>query len=73
MAARVAIGAVAVAVVGYSLLSRPASVQPIRKPSAQQAQASSTPVYVSTPVRASAPAPAPISGPGASGRTTQSR
>ena len=60
MAARVAIGAVAVAVVGYSLLSSPADVQPIRKPSAQQAQASSTPVYVSTPVRASAPAPAAI-------------
>ncbi|MBR0828027.1 L,D-transpeptidase [Bradyrhizobium manausense] len=56
MVARVAIGAVAVAVVGYSLLSGPASVQ---KPSAPQAKASSTPVYVSTPVHASAPAPAP--------------
>lgn len=68
VAARVAIGAVAVAVVGYSLLSRPASVQPTRKPSAPQASpqaspqalASSTPVYVSTSVHASAPAPAPI-------------
>ncbi|MCP3367525.1 L,D-transpeptidase [Bradyrhizobium cajani] len=63
MVARVAIGAVAVAVVGYSLLSRPTSVQPVRKPSAPQAQvqaqASSTPVYVATPVHASAPAPAP--------------
>lgn len=65
MAARVAIGAVAVAVVGYGLLSRPASVQPVRKPSAQQAQtqvqaqASSTPVYVVTPVHAAAPVPAP--------------
>lgn len=57
MVARVAIGAVAVAALGYSLLSRPASVQPIRKPSAPQAMASSTPVYVSTPVHASAPAP----------------
>lgn len=63
MAARVAIGAAAAAVVGYSLLSRPASVQPIRKPSAPQAQASSTPVYVATPVHASAPAPAPIPAP----------
>lgn len=63
MVARVAIGAVAVAVVGYSLLSRPASVQPIGKPSAHQAMASSTPVYVATPVHASAPAPAPIPAP----------
>ena len=63
MVGRVAIGAVAVAALGYSLLSRPTSVQPIRKPSAHQAQASSTPVYVSTPVHASASAPAPISVP----------
>jgi lipoprotein-anchoring transpeptidase ErfK/SrfK len=60
MVGRVAIGAVAVAALGYSLLSRPTSVQPIRKPSAHQALASSTPVYVSTPVHASALAPAPI-------------
>lgn len=63
MVARVAIGAVAVAVVGYGLLSRPASVQPTRKPSAPQAQASSTPVYVAPPVQASTPAPAPIPAP----------
>ena len=63
MVGRVAIGAVAVAALGYSLLFRPASVQPIRKPSAPQAQASSTPLYVSTPVHASAPAPAPIPAP----------
>lgn len=60
MAARVAIGAVAVAVAGYSFLSRPANVQTIRKSSAQQAKASSIPVYVSTQIRASAPAPVPI-------------
>jgi lipoprotein-anchoring transpeptidase ErfK/SrfK len=59
MVGRVAIGAVAVAALGYSLLSRPASVQPIRKSSAPQAQASSTPVYVATPVHVSAPIPAP--------------
>ncbi|MGY3031813.1 lipoprotein-anchoring transpeptidase ErfK/SrfK [Bradyrhizobium sp. USDA 4354] len=59
MAARVAIGAVAIAALGYGLLSGPASVQPTRKPSAPQAMASSTPVYVATPVHASAPAPAP--------------
>src|SRR5262249_45787118 len=62
MVGRVAIGAVAVAALGGSLLFR-ASVQPIRKPSAHQALASSTPVYVSTPVHASASAPAPISVP----------
>jgi lipoprotein-anchoring transpeptidase ErfK/SrfK len=61
MVGRVAIGAVAVAALGYSLLSRPTNVQPIRKPSAHQALASSTPVYESTPVHASASAPAPIS------------
>jgi len=63
MAGRVAIGAVAVAALGYGLLSRPASVQPVRKPSADQARASSTPVYVSTPVHASAPTPAPMPAP----------
>lgn len=63
MVARVAIGAVAVAALGYGLLSHPVSVQPIRKPSAHQAQASSTPVYVATPVHASVPAPAPIPAP----------
>lgn len=63
MAGRVAIGAIAVAALGYSLLSRPTSVQPVRKPSAHQALASSTPVYVSTPVHASASAPAPALAP----------
>ena len=63
MVGRVAIGAVAVAALGYSLLSRPMSVQPIRKPSAPQAEASSTPVYVATPVHASAPAPIPAPAP----------
>ncbi|TYO63014.1 L,D-transpeptidase [Bradyrhizobium hipponense] len=63
MVARVAIGAVAVVGVAYSLLSRPASVQPTRKPSAPQAQASSTPVYVATPVHASAPATIPAAAP----------
>ncbi|MBR0775738.1 L,D-transpeptidase [Bradyrhizobium diazoefficiens] len=63
MAARVAIGAVAVAAAGYSLLSSPASVQPGRKPPADQARASSSPVYVSTPARASALAPAPTAAP----------
>lgn len=59
MAARVAIGIMAVAALGYGLLSRPGSVQAVRKPSAPQAQASSTPVYVAPPVHASAPAPIP--------------
>ena len=58
MVARVAIGTVAVAALGYGLLSRPTSVQPIGKPSAHEARASSTPVYVSTPAHVSVPAPA---------------
>ena len=63
MAARVAIGVVAVAALGYGLLSRPGSVHPVRKPSAPQAQASSTPVYVAPPVHALAAGPAPIPAP----------
>lgn len=63
MAARVAIGVIAVAAAGYGLLSRPGSVQPVRKPSAPQARASSTPVYVAPPVHASAPAPVPAPAP----------
>ncbi len=61
--ARAAIGAVAVAALAYSLLSHPTSVQPVRKPSAPQAQASSTPVYVAPPVHAAAPAPVPAPAP----------
>src|SRR5947208_719594 len=57
------IGAVAVAALGYGLLSRPANVQPARKPSAHEAQASSTPVYVATPVHASSSPPTPASAP----------
>jgi lipoprotein-anchoring transpeptidase ErfK/SrfK len=60
MAARVALGAAAVAVAGYGLLSGPANEQPVRTPSAREARASSTPVYVATPAHASAPAPAAI-------------
>ncbi len=63
MVGRVAIGAVAIAALGYSLLSRPTSVQPIRKPSAHQALASSTQVYVSTPVHASASVPISVEAP----------
>ena len=63
MAARVAIGAVPVAAMGYGMLSRPASVQPVRKPSAQEARASSSPVYVAPPVHAAAPAPTPAPAP----------
>jgi len=63
MAARVAIGVIAVAASGYGLWSRPGSVPPVRKPSAPQAQASSTPVYVAPPVHASAPAPVPAPAP----------
>ncbi len=67
MVARVGIGAVAVAVAGYSLLAHPTSVPPTRKAAAPQvqvqAQASSTPVYVATPARVTAPAPIPVQAP----------
>jgi lipoprotein-anchoring transpeptidase ErfK/SrfK len=63
MAARVALGVVSIAALGYGLLSGPISEQATRKPVVREAQASSTPVYVAPPVRAAAPAPAPASPP----------
>ncbi|MBC9878395.1 L,D-transpeptidase [Bradyrhizobium sp. INPA01-394B] len=65
MAARVAIGAAAVAAGGYVVWSNSTSVLPMRKPSVHEAAASSTPVYVSTPAHVSAPtqAPAPTPSP----------
>ncbi|WFU82172.1 L,D-transpeptidase [Bradyrhizobium sp. CIAT3101] len=63
MAARVAIGAVAVAALGYGLLSHPETVQPTRKSSVHEAQASSSAVYVATPAHVSAPTPAPVPAP----------
>ena len=56
MAGKVAVVAIAVAALGYGLLSRPASVQPVRKPSARQA-----PLPPPLPARTSAPASAPAS------------
>lgn len=64
--ARVALGAVAVAALGYGLLSGSASVQKPSAPQAQiqvQAKASSTPVYVAPSVHAAAPPPAPAPAP----------
>ncbi|MDA9544372.1 hypothetical protein ACM43_07360 [Bradyrhizobium sp. CCBAU 45321] len=63
MAARVGIGAVAVAALGYGLLAPAGNVQPARKPSAPQVKASSSPVYVAPPIHAAAPAPAAIPAP----------
>ena len=63
VAGRVAVGVIAAAALGYGLLSRPASVQPVRKPSAQQAAAPSTPAHISTPVRVAASVPAPVAAP----------
>ncbi|WP_338828813.1 L,D-transpeptidase [Bradyrhizobium sp. 27S5] len=65
VAGRVAIGAVAAVALGYGLLWRPASVQPIRKQAAHQVPAPSAPVpsapiHVAAPVQAPAPAPVPI-------------
>lgn len=59
---RVAIGVMAAAAAGYSLLAHPASVQPIQSASVHQALAPSTP-NVSAPVHALASAPALISVP----------
>jgi lipoprotein-anchoring transpeptidase ErfK/SrfK len=70
MAGKIAVVAIAVAALGYGLLSRPASVQPVRKPSARQAllppplpARTSAPVPAQVPASASAPAPAPASAP----------
>jgi lipoprotein-anchoring transpeptidase ErfK/SrfK len=60
MAGKVAVVAIAVAALGYGLLSRPASVQPVRKPSARQALLPPPlPARTSAPVPAPAPASAP--------------
>ena len=67
VAGRVAIGVTAAAALGYGLLSHPESVQPTRKPSAHEVAASSSPVYIAAPERASAsvaaPVPAPVPAP----------
>ncbi|QOZ23611.1 L,D-transpeptidase [Bradyrhizobium sp. CCBAU 51753] len=64
VAGRIAIGTVAAAALGYGLLSRPANVQPIPRPSTHQVAAPSAPTRVPTPVpspvRAAAPAPIPV-------------
>jgi lipoprotein-anchoring transpeptidase ErfK/SrfK len=59
VAGKVAVVAIAVAALGYGLLSRPASVQPARKQSARQVlpPPSSTSARISTPALASAPVP----------------
>ena len=63
MAGRVAVGVIAMAAIGYYLLSSSAIFQSARKPSAHQAMASSTAVYVATPTHASAPATPPVAAP----------
>ena len=59
VAGKVAVVAIAVAALGYGLLSHPASVQPVRKPSARQVLLPTLP----SPALASAPAPAPAAAP----------
>src|SRR6202171_6183987 len=69
MAGKVAVVAIAVAALGYGLLWRPASVQPVRMPSARQALLPPPPARAPAPARASAsasaspPTPAPASAP----------
>jgi hypothetical protein len=59
VAGKVAVVALAVAALGYGLLSRPAIVQPVRKQSTRQVvpPPSSIPVRTSTPALTFAPAP----------------
>jgi lipoprotein-anchoring transpeptidase ErfK/SrfK len=61
MAGKVAVVVIAIAALGYGLLSRPASVQPVRMPSARQALLPPPPAAARTPapVPASAPASTP--------------
>jgi lipoprotein-anchoring transpeptidase ErfK/SrfK len=59
VAGKVAVVAIAVAALGYGLLSRPASVQPVRKSFAHQVPLPTLPA----PALASAPAPAPAAAP----------
>jgi lipoprotein-anchoring transpeptidase ErfK/SrfK len=64
MAGKVTVVVIAVAALGYGLLSRPASVQPARMPSVRQAALLPPPpaparISVPVPVPASAPTPAP--------------
>jgi lipoprotein-anchoring transpeptidase ErfK/SrfK len=64
MAGKVAVVVIAVAALWYGLLSRPASVQPVRKPSARQALLPPPlPARTSALALASAPAPASASAP----------
>jgi hypothetical protein len=59
MAGKVAVVVIAVGGLGCGLLSRPASIQPVRVPSARQALLPPSPV----PARTLAPAPAPVPAP----------
>jgi lipoprotein-anchoring transpeptidase ErfK/SrfK len=65
VAGKVAVVAIAVAALGYGLLSRPASVQPVRKQSARQVllPPSSTPARISAPAPTSTPAQASAQAP----------
>jgi lipoprotein-anchoring transpeptidase ErfK/SrfK len=61
MAGKVAVVAIAIAALGYGLLSHPANVQPVRMPSARQALLPPPPAPARTP--AAVPASAPASTP----------
>src|SRR6202021_2652016 len=57
VAGKIAVAAIAVAALGYSLLSHPASVQPVRKPSPRQVLPPPPPARASVPPPAFAAAP----------------
>src|ERR1700733_3891410 len=57
VAGKVAVVVIAVAALGYGLLSHPASVQPVRKPSPRQVLLSPPPARASVPAPAFAAAP----------------
>jgi lipoprotein-anchoring transpeptidase ErfK/SrfK len=69
LAGRAAIGIVAAVALGYILLSRPAGVQPARRPSTHQVLVTSTPTHA--PVHLTASAPALSSGPTSQIETTE--
>ena len=63
VAGKVAVVVIAIAALGYGLLSHPASVQPMRKPSPRQVLLPPPSPPTPAPVRASVPAPASAAAP----------
>ena len=65
MAGKIAVVAIAVGALGYGLLSRPATVQPVRTPHAHQASIAPPPALAPASVAPASVAPAPAQAPAA--------